>query len=168
MMVLFALVVVALMAGYAWKSGHSLFGRSSTSGASQELTAIAANIQGHYSQEGSFAGVTTATEISNGDIDASYVSGGTVDTPYGGTIVVSGPASLNGGTNNAVGLTVNNMSQEQCIDLATAEAAYGINSGTTVAAGVNAANSPATDAEAETICTAAQGNELTFTYTLSD
>ncbi|MDA8095268.1 MAG: type 4 pilus major pilin [Betaproteobacteria bacterium] len=166
--VLFAVIVVVLMAGAAWKFGHSLFGKSDTTAVSQEIKAIASNVQGHYAQLGSFAGITTATEIANGDIESSYVTGGAVDTSYGGTIVVGGPASLNGGTDNAFGLTVNNMSQQDCIDLATTQAAYGINSGTTVGAGVNTANDPATDAEAGTICTAANGNELTFTYTLSD
>lgn len=166
--VVFAIAAIIVVTIYGLSQGKSLLGSSKNEAMTNELSTISAQMSSHYTTLGSFTGATTASEIANGDIPSTDVdtATGTVNTPYGGTLVISGPGSVNGGSNNAVGLTVNDMSQQDCIKLATSESAYGINSGSTVGGGVNAIHSPATDAEAQGICTAPEANTLTFTYTL--
>ncbi|NNM65056.1 MAG: hypothetical protein HKL99_10660 [Burkholderiales bacterium] len=168
--IIFALGAAIVFIVYSLIQGKSVLGGSKNEAMAEEIGTVSANMSSHYTTEGSFAGATTATEIANGDIPSGNVdtATGTVNTPYGGTLAVLGTASVNGGSNNAVGLGVNNLTQQECIKLAGTVSDYGTNSGTTVGAGVNSQNSVATDAQAATICTNANGNSLAFTYTLGN
>lgn len=166
--IVFALAAAVVFIIYSLSQGKSVLSGAKNSAMTEEITTISANMVSHYTTQGSFANATTATEVANGDIPAADVdpTSGTVNTPYGGTLVVNGPASVNGGANNVIGLTVNSLAQQDCIKLATSISAYGINSGNTVGGGVNTINSAATDAQAAGACPNPEGNVLTFSFTL--
>lgn len=161
-------LVVTIVAGIVL--GKTLLGNSKVADTAQLINQIGSSMQSHYSAQNSFNGITTASEIANGDIPAQVANGGAPLSPLGGALAITPAASVNGGVNNAAGVEVDGLSQTDCINLATQVAAYatGSTSGstpTTQAAGQQP-DDPVPDANAAALCPNTANNTLVFTITM--
>ena len=161
-------LVVTIVAGIVL--GKGLLSSSKVANTAQLVQQIASAMQSHYSAQNNFANISTASEIANGDIPAQIANGGSPLSPMGGSLAITPAASVNGGSNNAAGIEVDGLAQQDCINLATQVAAYatGNTAGatpTTQATG----QSPGTtvsDAGAAALCPNASANTLVFTVTM--
>lgn len=151
MMMIFVLVVIALIVVVGITAGQSLMSQGRVGNTTQDIAEIAANVEGAYANQATFAGLSNSLAISQKLVPANMVQGGTsIVDPFGGAVTLQ----PDGTVPNGFDIQVGGLGNASCAAVAEDISAFEIEINGTVAASANASVSPST---AGTDCTAGTG-----------
>jgi hypothetical protein len=142
---LFYLIMLALAAGII----AMLYNYSKMSVTQQSLSTLAMNVQGLYSGQATYDGLSNSVAMNAGVVPKKFISGTAIKNPWGGAVTIA-PGSDNG----TFTITLAGIKQEDCIKLATYQSDYweSVKVGTSTITSVS---------EAATACTAGS-NSLVY------
>lgn len=166
-MMIFVLLVIALIVITGLFSGRQLLSSGNLSTAETQIGMMSSQIESLYAQQGTFAGLTTASAIAGGMLPTNMVTSATTAAgPYGGPVQIgdAGAASLT--PNPGYIIEYDGLTSKNCQGLATGMTAQTIYIGASPALGtflaagtLVAANGTAvTPAQAAAACPATNGS----------
>lgn len=157
MLVVFAVIMVAGIA-----AGINMLSSSRVSNTTQETAQIVANVDGAFSNQSSFTGLTNTLAIAEKLVPSNMVPSGSttnIVNPYGGAVTLQADATIP----NAFDVTNAGLGNAACAAVAEQESAYEVEINGAVVASNGTSVPPAT---AQTDCNAGPGaNSVTVVNT---